>query len=65
MNKQKYVPPIVSAATPQNGLPTCLAVGAVSAVGAAAAVAIGKMVGDINTFSKQASLKLVEKTNYE
>lgn len=51
--KKNYLKPTICSDRGNTGLPTVLAIGAISAVGAAASVAVGKMIGDIQNMKVQ------------
>ena len=57
---KKYQCPKISSQQPEGGLPTILAIGAVSAAAGAAAVAASKLIGDDRTGQKDMNLRMIE-----
>lgn len=57
---KKYQCPKISSQQPEGGLPTVLAIGAVSAAISAASVAASKLIGDDRTGRKDINLRKIE-----
>ena len=57
---KKYQSPKISCQQPEGGLPTVLAISAISAAAGAAAVAASKLIGDDRSGRKDMNLRMVE-----
>lgn len=57
---KKYTTPSITIYESHNGLPTVLAVGAVSAALSAASVAVGKLIGDDHSRHRESHIENVE-----